>query len=135
MDHIDETLATQSQDVNLEPAIHAAISFAKKTLNSYYDKTDHSEVYRIAMGMYSVCLCIYAKHLPVLHPRHKLKYFEKVGWERDWITTAEAIVRAEFERSYAETHNNTPASEVPLSSRNKKVNVFGLFEFLAITDY
>ncbi|THU87433.1 hypothetical protein K435DRAFT_584645, partial [Dendrothele bispora CBS 962.96] len=67
------------------PAIHAAVSIAKKTLNRYYDKTDHSEVYRIAM---------------ILHPRHKLSYFESAGWDKEWIDTANGICREEFERKY-----------------------------------
>jgi hypothetical protein len=36
----------------------------------------------------------------VLHPQHKLEYFKNAGWEQAWIEEAEAIVRAEFERSY-----------------------------------
>ena len=36
----------------------------------------------------------------VLHPQHKLKYFEKAGWEEVWVTKAQEIVRTEFERSY-----------------------------------
>lgn len=51
MDHIDQILATQSIDKELEPSIRAAVLMGKKTLNRYYDKTDYSEVYRIAMGM------------------------------------------------------------------------------------
>lgn len=54
MDHIDETLTTQSQDSDFEPSIRAALAIAKKTLNKYYDKTDHSEVYRIAMSKSSI---------------------------------------------------------------------------------
>ncbi|KAH7903748.1 hypothetical protein BJ138DRAFT_977553, partial [Hygrophoropsis aurantiaca] len=57
----------------------------KKTLNRYYQLTDASEVYRIAM---------------VLHPRHKLTYFKNAKWESSWIDTAEALVRNEFEQSY-----------------------------------
>jgi hypothetical protein len=52
MDHIDETLTNQSRDPAIEPSIRVALSIAKKTLNRYYDKTDDSEVYRIAMGKY-----------------------------------------------------------------------------------
>jgi len=37
----------------------------------------------------------------VLHPRHKLRYFNKAGWKADWITTARNIVRDEYQRSYA----------------------------------
>ena len=37
----------------------------------------------------------------VLHPWHKLRYFEKVGWEPEWIATARGIIRTEFDHSYA----------------------------------
>ena len=37
----------------------------------------------------------------MLHPRHKLAYFKKAGWEPQWIEEAESIVRNEFERSYS----------------------------------
>jgi hypothetical protein len=40
----------------LEPAIWAALSLAKKTLKRYYNLTDNSEVYRIAMGMFSLLM-------------------------------------------------------------------------------
>lgn len=50
MDHIDEYLATACQNIKYSEAIRAALALGKKTLNRYYDKTDHSEVYRIAMG-------------------------------------------------------------------------------------
>ena len=54
MDHIDEYLATASQDLTYSEAIRAALALGKQTLNRYYDKTDHSEVYRIAMGSLSI---------------------------------------------------------------------------------
>ncbi|KAF8223199.1 hypothetical protein L208DRAFT_1318146, partial [Tricholoma matsutake] len=44
-------------------------------------KSDLSNVYQIAM---------------VLHPQLKLKYFQQHGWEKNWIKTAEEIVREEF---------------------------------------
>jgi hypothetical protein len=50
MDHIDEYLATASVNRSFSEAIRAALALGKKTLNRYYDKTDQSEVYRIAMG-------------------------------------------------------------------------------------
>jgi hypothetical protein len=37
----------------------------------------------------------------VLHPRHKLKYFECTGWEPEWIAAARDIIRAEFNHLYA----------------------------------
>jgi hypothetical protein len=50
MDHINEYLAMASQNVKYSEAIHAALALGKQTLNCYYDKTNHSEVYQIAMG-------------------------------------------------------------------------------------
>jgi hypothetical protein len=50
MDHLDGYLTTATLDSNLPLPIKAALAIGKKTLNRYYDKTDHSEVFRIAMG-------------------------------------------------------------------------------------
>ena len=38
--------------------------------------------------------------ISVLHPRHKLQYFQRVGWIPEWIRTAETILRNEFDRTY-----------------------------------
>ena len=53
MDHIDTHLATAARNPRYSPSIRAALALGKRTLNRYYNKTDHSEVYRIAMGMYA----------------------------------------------------------------------------------
>ena len=50
MDHIDAHLATASQDLKYSPAIRASVALGKAHLNKYYDMTDSSEVYRIAMS-------------------------------------------------------------------------------------
>ena len=52
MDHIDAHLATAAQSAVYSPSIRAALAIGKETLNRYYNKTDYSEVYRIAMGMF-----------------------------------------------------------------------------------
>lgn len=48
----------------------------------------------------------------VLHPRHKLQYFEKAGWEDSWIKTSREIVRTEFDQTYVfmdvEEHSDAP---------------------------
>jgi hypothetical protein len=51
MDHLDEHLASAAVSRTYDPAIRAAVGMGKKTLNRYYDQTDQSELYRIAMGM------------------------------------------------------------------------------------
>ena len=51
MDHIDEHLATAALNADYPMAIKAALAIGKTTLNRYYNKTDLSEIFRIAMGM------------------------------------------------------------------------------------
>jgi hypothetical protein len=61
MDHIDSVLANviltgTSKKHKLLPSIKAALAIGKRTLNCYYNKTNHSEVFRIAMGRYLLVL-------------------------------------------------------------------------------
>ena len=103
MDHIDKFLATSALDKKYEPAIQAALSIGKKLLNKYYDMTDHSKLYRIAIGTF--ILLVYPFVLIsflVLHPSHKLEYFRLAGWDAKWVQTVEEIVRDEFECAYIE---------------------------------
>ncbi|KAI0665687.1 hypothetical protein C8Q78DRAFT_956941, partial [Trametes maxima] len=74
MDHIDNVLtdATRASS-SLSPPISAVLRLAKKTLNRYYTKTDLSATYRMAM---------------MLHPSHKLQYFENTGWPARWLKMA-----------------------------------------------
>lgn len=92
MDHIDKILATASDSpYKFSLPICAALAIGKKAMNKYYNKTDQSEVYRIAMGTFlgiTLILCPIYSLLSVLHPRHKLEYFKKHGWEASWIDTA-----------------------------------------------
>ncbi|KAH9910769.1 uncharacterized protein B0H18DRAFT_838559, partial [Fomitopsis serialis] len=73
MDEIDEQLATDTTDTTLDPAIRVAVGCAKRTINHYYDKTDESAAYRIAM---------------ILNPRYKLQYFTEHGWLASWVSDA-----------------------------------------------
>ena len=50
MDHIDSFLATAAKRRKYPLSVHAALAIGKKTLNRYYDKTDDSELFRIAMS-------------------------------------------------------------------------------------
>ena len=52
MDWIDKHLASSSLDPVYLPSIKASMLIRKRLLNKYYNFTDHSEVYRIAMGMF-----------------------------------------------------------------------------------
>jgi len=102
MDHINTYLASATQNCGYSASIHAALTIGKRTLNQYYNKTDHSEVYRIAMSkFYSNMPVNYINNLLVLHPRHKLHYFKTAGWKPEWIEAAHDILREEFDRMYA----------------------------------
>ena len=57
MDVIDEKLTTDSLKNTYKPSIRAALNLGKATLNRYYNKTDASESYRIAMGECSCSVC------------------------------------------------------------------------------
>lgn len=50
MDYLDDELTCKALDPEYSDAIKAAIALGKCTLNRYYNMTDHSEIYRIAMG-------------------------------------------------------------------------------------
>jgi hypothetical protein len=103
MDHIDEHLATAALNADYPMAIKAALAIGKTTLNRYYNKTDHSEIFRIAMSMFFFQLHSHISNqtlLLVLHPQHKHEYFEAAGWEAAWVEEAKEIVRTEYERSY-----------------------------------
>ena len=105
MDYIDKHLASGSIDLKYLSLIQASMLIGKQLLNKYYDMTDQSEVYRIAMGMKPFSFLSYIilrLKLPlVLDPRQKLDYFRSAGWEEEWIETAQEIVREEFDRRYA----------------------------------
>ena len=50
MDHIDRHLATAATNDGYKASIKAALAIGKNLLNKYYSYTDHSDMYRIAMG-------------------------------------------------------------------------------------
>lgn len=102
MDHIDNYLATTIRNKSVSTGLKSALALGKRTLNRYYNLTDSSDIYRIAMGTFFYLLTTsITNFFLVLHPRHKLKYFENAGWKKDWIDSARGIVRDEFDRTYA----------------------------------
>jgi hypothetical protein len=104
MDAIDKELTKAVTSSKYSPAIQAALSLGKRVLNKYYSLTDHSDVYRIAMGMFILSTgvyCIANRPFPVLHPTHKLEYFRKAKWQKEWVDNAKKIVRREFKNAYA----------------------------------
>ncbi len=63
MDYTDQQLTNSALDPKYSKSIKTAITLGKRTLNRYYDLTDHSEIYRIAMGKaYFVNSLFYVSH-------------------------------------------------------------------------
>jgi hypothetical protein len=124
MDHI-EALTNNSLDPKLNPSICAALRITNKTLNKYYNATDQSEIYCIAMGtcIFPPPALFFNYHLlSVLHPRHKLQYFKRAGWQPDWIKKAEEIVRAKFDESYAAPADDSDDVDMLPPASTKKVH-------------
>ena len=122
MDYINEKFTNYLlMKDTLDPEIWAAIGLAKKTLNRYYEWMDFSELYCTAMGKF---ICIYWMDLLillsiVLHPCHKLEYFQQAGWKPAWIRTAHNLVWTMFDESYATHH---VPGELDESSMNDQAN-------------
>ena len=57
--------------------------------------------------------------ITVLHPKHKLEYFQRAGWPPEWIETAEALVRDEFNQSYVD---RTDADDENASSSGESIS-------------
>lgn len=58
MDRIDQNLATAATDNTYLPSVRAAAALGKNLLNKYYNLTDTTEVYRIAMSKSSKFMTI-----------------------------------------------------------------------------
>ena len=71
MDHIDKVLASASDSpYKFSVAVRAALVIGKNAMNRYYNKTDQSEVYCIAMGKFSkfYSLVIVTYHYSISSP-------------------------------------------------------------------
>ncbi|KAF9010993.1 hypothetical protein BDZ89DRAFT_964158 [Hymenopellis radicata] len=88
IDKLDAMLATavikkrgDTPDVILGKPMQAALLVAKDTLNKYYNLSDDSELYRIAL---------------MLHPKYKTSYFDDHHWPVDWKDSATGLIRRVF---------------------------------------
>ena len=79
MDHIDEHLTTAAIDNKYPLVIKVALVIGKKTLNRYYDKTDHSEVFRIAIDMYFPLSLFFFLSMASITPSSQASILQKCG--------------------------------------------------------
>ncbi|KAG1734950.1 uncharacterized protein EDB91DRAFT_1056617 [Suillus paluster] len=99
MDKLNNKLNQQMKEP-YHSAVISAMQLAKNKMDRYWKITDLSNVYRIAM---------------VLHPGLKLECFCEHSWQKEWIDTAEKLVRKEFTDKYeksVETTDDTAADVV-----------------------
>ena len=85
-------------NIKKHPAVRSAAARSLTILNKYYQKSDESLVYRIAMA---------------LDPRFKLQYFADQEWDTDWIDTVKDITRM----IYNEDYPSIAAADLPVSPR------------------
>jgi len=102
-DGLTRALDDHASDPMNAPAVRMAAIRGRTMLNKYYGLSDDSVMYRIAMCM-SLLICPLLKidrsFNLVLHPRYKSSYFLKAGWPREWVQTAEDLLRTEWEKNY-----------------------------------
>ncbi|KAJ7363873.1 hypothetical protein DFH08DRAFT_667747, partial [Mycena albidolilacea] len=79
IDTIDDILQSQG-DRKLQPAVlrEVALALGRATLQHYYQKTNASDIHRLAL---------------VLHPSSKLEYYRTSGFDSDWFSGTENILR------------------------------------------
>ena len=92
---VDDFLDEHLHSINHRFCICRASTLANSVLNTYYKKTDQSNVYRIAM---------------VLHLSHKLQYFKQYGWATDWIDTVRELMQDEYDSNYSNSPCNSQST-------------------------
>lgn len=111
-DALDGIYAGMCNDKEL-PAYHRhAANRGRVTFNKYYQKSDESEMYRLAIRMClflrSVLIIYFRDRFIVMHPSMRMLYLTAAGWEPDWIETAVEIA----ERCWRNHYQPSPATEV-----------------------
>ncbi|KAJ3756098.1 hypothetical protein EV360DRAFT_27865, partial [Lentinula raphanica] len=86
MDIIDESFASGIvNDKDLSAPVRHALTVGKKTLNKYYERTNDSHIYRMAI---------------ILDPSLKLEYFHGAKWPASWVDSAVTVTRDYWERTF-----------------------------------
>ena len=98
IDDLVRVIDNFKDDTANHPAVRSAAVRGLTILNKYYQKTDESLVYRIAMA---------------LDPCRKLEYFVDQDWPTTWINTVKDITR----RVYKEDYPSIPTTDLPTSPK------------------
>jgi hypothetical protein len=130
MDKLDSNLNPRSKK-QYHPSIRAAMGLAKKKLNRYYEYTDLSLAYRIAMGMSPCALLpmLLTFLVSVLHPGLKLEYFRQHLWESEWIDEVERLTREEYMSKYMSEEPDSGECSINAVATHVRKPVFLVFQF------
>lgn len=98
------------------PVLRNSVQRMLVVLKKYYELTDSSKMYRLAVREYSNFYTLtHRLNISVLHPSLKLQYLKKAQWEEKWISTSEEILQSTFQKYY----QVKPAPEVSADKRDE----------------
>ena len=124
MDKMHAELTAAAENVEYSPTLQAALELGKISSTS----TTHFQMTLRDTGLQWVCIICFQYHSKciylVLHPKHKLRYFEKQNWEENWIKTAEEIVQEEFKQNYEEYLPRKQKTSQSQSSSKRQVGIY-----------
>ncbi|KAF8594529.1 hypothetical protein BDV93DRAFT_458812, partial [Ceratobasidium sp. AG-I] len=94
-DALNEQYGKICHDQKLPLYLRHAADRAQTVLNRYYEKTDESSLYRLAL---------------LLHPSMRVQYLSAAGWQPDWISSAVEIAETCWRTHYKLAHFNEATS-------------------------
>jgi hypothetical protein len=116
IDDLVQVIDNFKDDIEKHPAVRSAAIRGLAILNKYYQKSDESFVYRIAIGNLSFYQHVVPgasniNLLKALDPRYKLRYFTNQEWPDSWINAVKTITRLVYNEDYPRpTTADTPMS-------------------------
>ncbi|KAG8735671.1 hypothetical protein FRC10_010280 [Ceratobasidium sp. 414] len=93
-DTLDYEYTNICMDTKLPLYVRQGAECARSVLNKYYELTDNSILYRLAV---------------LLHPSMHIHYLKLADWEDKWIETAVELAEATFDKFYKPSTPNTQA--------------------------
>lgn len=132
MDKLDSVLTTavitkcDGQETHLSTPTKATLLVAKQTLNQYYFLMDNSAVYHLALSKYHFTHSFTTDLFTVvLHPWHKLGYFDDQAWLPEWKDNARQLLECTY-KEYKEAYDTQVGDRaaMPIASPTRWVHHF-----------
>ena len=101
----------QAKRRSVFPIVRLAAVKALGISDKYYGKADDSIMYRGAMRKFLLSASVSNSRLPVLDPRYRVTYLNKIGRQPEWIETAIELMRTQWITFYC-VEDTADGSEV-----------------------